>query len=72
MSHATRLSGQQRRTVRTMYLNAPGSLAATAATSPDTTRIEVDGEHPGTLPLTITVLPRRLKVIVPQESALLG
>lgn len=42
------------------------------ATSPETTRIEVDGEHPGTLPLTITVLPRRLKVIVPRESALLG
>ena len=37
-----------------------------AATSPEITRIEVDGEPLGALPLEITVLPRRLKVIVPR------
>ena len=36
-----------------------------AATSPDTTRIEVDGEPLGSLPLEITILPKRLKVLVP-------
>ena len=42
------------------------------ATSPETTRIEVDGEPLGALPLEITVLPRRLKALVPRGSALLG
>ena len=35
------------------------------ASSPVETRIEVDGEPLGRLPLTLTVLPRRLKVLAP-------
>ena len=46
--------------------------ARIVANSPETTRIEVDGEALGALPLEITVLPRRLKVLVPRESPLLG
>jgi diacylglycerol kinase (ATP) len=41
------------------------------ATSPETVCIEVDGEPLGMLPLEITVLPRRLKVVAPQGSPLL-
>jgi diacylglycerol kinase family enzyme len=35
------------------------------ATSPERIRIEVDGEPLGSLPLEITVLPKRLKVLAP-------
>jgi diacylglycerol kinase family enzyme len=35
------------------------------ARSPEITRIEVDGEPLGTLPVEVTVLPRRLRVIAP-------
>lgn len=35
------------------------------------TEIEIDGEPLGTLPLEISVLPRRLRVLVPPSSALL-
>ena len=36
------------------------------ASSPEITRIEVDGEPLGTLPIEITILPKRLKVLVPE------
>jgi len=42
------------------------------ATSPETTRIEVDGEPVGTLPLEITILPRALPVLVAGDSTLAG
>lgn len=35
------------------------------AASPEITRIEVDGEPLGSLPVEITILPRRLKVLAP-------
>ncbi|MCW5979003.1 MAG: diacylglycerol kinase family lipid kinase [Bryobacteraceae bacterium] len=35
------------------------------ATSPEITRIEVDGEALGSLPVEITILPKRLKVLAP-------
>jgi len=41
------------------------------ATSTDETRIEVDGEPLGRLPLEITVLPKTLQVLVPNNSPLL-
>ncbi len=41
------------------------------ATSPVETRIEVDGEPLGRLPLELEVLPRRLKVLLPRDSRLL-
>ncbi|MCP5111255.1 MAG: hypothetical protein GY953_10505, partial [bacterium] len=40
-------------------------------TSPESTLIEVDGEPLGALPLEFTILPRRLKVLVPADSPLL-
>lgn len=42
------------------------------ATSPVETRIEVDGEPLGRLPLAITVLPRRMKVLAPPGISLPG
>ncbi len=40
--------------------------ARVAARSPEVTRIEVDGEPLGTLPVEVTILPRRLRVIAPE------
>jgi YegS/Rv2252/BmrU family lipid kinase len=40
------------------------------AESAGTTEIEIDGEPLGTLPLEITLLPRRLRVLVPPSSPL--
>lgn len=42
------------------------------ASSPEQTRIEVDGESLGVLPLEITVLPHAIRVLVPRHSRLLG
>ena len=42
------------------------------AASPVETRIEVDGEPLGTLPVEISVLPRCLRVLVPEGSPLFG
>ena len=47
-----------------------GSKIAAEANEP--TRIEVDGEPLGMLPLEITLFPQRLSVIVPQASRLLN
>ena len=41
------------------------------AESPETTRIEVDGEALGRLPLEISLLPRRLPILVAGDSPLL-
>ena len=41
------------------------------ATSPETTLIEVDGEPLGALPLEFSILPRRLPVLVPEDSPML-
>jgi diacylglycerol kinase (ATP) len=41
------------------------------ATSPQETRIEVDGEPLGRLPVEIIVLPRAMHVVVPRNSRLL-
>jgi diacylglycerol kinase (ATP) len=40
------------------------------ATSAQVTRIEVDGEALGTLPLEVEVLPKQLRILVPQDSPL--
>jgi YegS/Rv2252/BmrU family lipid kinase len=42
------------------------------AESPETTRIEVDGEALGRLPLEISLLPRKLPVLVASDSPLLS
>jgi len=47
-----------------------GSKITAEANEP--TRIEVDGEPLGMLPLEITLFPQRLSVIVPQASRLLN
>ncbi len=41
------------------------------AESPETTRVEVDGEALGRLPLEISLLPRRLPILVASDSPLL-
>jgi diacylglycerol kinase family enzyme len=41
------------------------------AESPETTRIEVDGEALGRLPLEVSLLPRRLPILVASDSPLL-
>jgi YegS/Rv2252/BmrU family lipid kinase len=52
---------------KTRHLRARRIVAEAA----ETTRIEVDGEPLGTLPLEVTVLPASLKVVAP-HSAILG
>ncbi len=42
------------------------------AESPEITRIEVDGEALGRLPLEISLLPRKLPILVASDSPLLG